>query len=65
MIDYLFASYNGGRDAKPLLVGAVSQNKAFNRIDIQLTRLSYRIKDYLRVFIGTPALPRCTVCDLP
>ena len=65
ILDYIFASYKGGRDAKPLLIGAVTENKLNSRIDIQLFRVQYKMKDYLKIFIGSFLAPKCAVCDIP
>jgi len=55
VLGYLFSSIRGGKDRRPLLVGAVMQHSEECVTDLHLKSLAYR-KQYLAHFMGPPSL---------
>eukprot|EP00347_Sterkiella_histriomuscorum_P017580 403348792 len=62
--DFIFATVNSGKSVKPILTGAVMQNKTNKTVEIEVHSLNYK-QSYLSQFIGTPGKYCCKVCDIP
>ena len=64
VVEYLFAQYNHGKDAKPFLVMGIMHNGTEKQTQVNFVRIGYH-QHYLKQFIGSSNYHSCNICNIP